>query len=185
MEIDFRASLDKTQFQAATANDRFIRVIAGAGSGKTRVLTYRFAYLVQEQHVNPSSILCVTFTKRATKEMRSRIESLLGFTPDTIMTLNSLGNRILKREVQRIGWRADDYDIYADESDQIPLLKRILDTYRHETDELSIHDIVDMITMRKKKLDYLPYLTDGAESDIDQRIEEANGQVQRLEDFDG
>ena len=68
--------LNEEQFQAVTTTEGFVRIIAGAGSGKTKALSNRFAYLVNEIGILPSNILCVTFTNKAAAEMRSRIRKL-------------------------------------------------------------------------------------------------------------
>ena len=176
--IDFRGELDNIQYKAVTSDARFIRVIAGAGSGKTRVLTYRFAHLVLEKHISASRILCVTFTNRATEEMQERIAGMLGYQPGTIMTINSLGNKILKAEIHRIGW--EEFNVYADETDQIPVLKKILDATEMDPGVISFQKIVKYITRRKSELNYLPYLTVGRESDIEDKIENAK----KEENFD-
>ena len=76
MELD--ELLNKNQKEAATYLDSHLRIIAGAGSGKTRVVTYRIAYLIDEIGVDPRKILAITFTNKAANEMKERITSLLG-----------------------------------------------------------------------------------------------------------
>ena len=91
-------NLNEEQKLAVTSTEGFIRVIAGAGSGKTRALTHRFAYLVNEIGIMPSNILCVTFTNKAANEMRSRIKKLTGDN-DTgyICTFHSFCVSVLKK----------------------------------------------------------------------------------------
>jgi DNA helicase-2/ATP-dependent DNA helicase PcrA len=109
--IDYAAELNAEQLEAVTAPPGPILVIAGAGSGKTRTLTYRVAYLV-EQGVAPEQILLLTFTNKASKEMLARVASLLPHDLSRLWggTFHHVGNRILRRHADRVGY-AKDYTI--------------------------------------------------------------------------
>ena len=76
--MDYLSALNEKQFEAVTATEGYLRVIAGAGSGKTKLLVSRYAYLVKEYGINSANILCVTFTNKAAGEMKRRIRSLIG-----------------------------------------------------------------------------------------------------------
>ena len=89
--------LNPKQLEAATYLDGHLRIIAGAGSGKTRVVTYRIAYLIEEVGVNPHNILAITFTNKAANEMKTRVENILGTSlGTTICTIHSLCVRVLR-----------------------------------------------------------------------------------------
>lgn len=119
-------SLNEAQRNAVTASIKNILVLAGAGSGKTRVLVHRIAWLIQVENLSPYSIMAVTFTNKAAKEMRGRIEELLGFYPQGMWTgtFHGLAHRMLKSH-----WKeADLYEQFQimDSDDQHRLIKRLL-----------------------------------------------------------
>jgi len=118
--------LNPEQREAATHFEGPLLVLAGAGSGKTRVLTHRIAWLVDEMGVDPSSILALTFTNKAAGEMRERIRRLLGKEPQGmwIGTFHAIGARILRRDAPRLGW-TPGFMVY-DAEDTEGLTKRIL-----------------------------------------------------------
>lgn len=99
-------SLNNRQQEAVEATEGMVRVIAGAGSGKTRVIAHRFAYLVNDLGISPSNILCLTFTNKAAQEMKRRIASIVNreSVNDFICTLHSFCVKFLKREIYRIGF---------------------------------------------------------------------------------
>ncbi len=118
--------LNEAQRRAVEATEGAVLVLAGAGSGKTRVITYRIGYLLARGLARPEEIVAVTFTNKAAGEMRSRIEKLLksGTEGLSLSTFHALGVRILRREAERIGYRPD-FLIY-DTADQVVLIKECL-----------------------------------------------------------
>src|SRR5512143_979651 len=118
--------LNPVQRQAVLQTEGPLLVFAGAGSGKTRVLTYRIAYLIQEKRVPPWNILAVTFTNKAADEMRERADRLLGGTGRGawISTFHSACVRILRRHIEPLGFQRN-FVIY-DDQDQERHLKRVM-----------------------------------------------------------
>ncbi len=109
------ASLNPVQREAVAVTDGPVLVIAGAGSGKTRVLTFRIAHLVRDLHVSPHEILAITFTNKAAGEMKDRVQSIIGrVTYDMwVSTFHSACVRILRQEIHRLGYRPS-FSIYDD-----------------------------------------------------------------------
>ena len=103
--MELRGLNDK-QLQAVKATEGRVRIIAGAGSGKTRVLAYRYAYLVDVLGIDPGNILCLTFTNKAAQEMRNRINTLIGgeHASDFICTIHSFCVKFLREEIFRLGY---------------------------------------------------------------------------------
>ena len=120
-------SLNDRQREAVQATEGYFRIIAGAGSGKTKTLTHRFAYLVQEIGVPSNRILCVTFTNKAAAEMRGRVKQLLGenITDEYICTFHSFCVKVLRREIQRLGYQ-QTFSI-LDMTDQKSLIKEVFE----------------------------------------------------------
>ena len=119
--------MNKEQAQAVQATEGPLLIMAGAGSGKTRVLTHRIAYLVIEKMVNPWNILAITFTNKAAREMRERIDGLLGNGTGQQMwvsTFHSMCVRILRRDIDRIGF-SKNFTI-LDTTDQLTVIKNVL-----------------------------------------------------------
>lgn len=119
-------TLNEQQRQGVFTTEGPVLLLAGAGSGKTRVLTHRIAYLIEEKDVNPYNILAITFTNKAAAEMRERVDRLLGMDAGGawIMTFHAACVRILRRYIERIGY-ADSFTIY-DTDDQKTIVRQIL-----------------------------------------------------------
>lgn len=117
--------LNPEQAEAVLHTEGPLLILAGAGSGKTRVLTHRIAYLIQEKQVNPWNIMTITFTNKAAQEMRDRVDKIVGFGSESVWvsTFHSSCVRILRRYIDRIGYN-NNFSIY-DADDQKTLMKGI------------------------------------------------------------
>jgi ATP-dependent DNA helicase UvrD/PcrA len=124
---EYLAELNPAQREAVLTTEGPLLVVAGAGSGKTRVLTYRVAHLVSACGVQPNEILAITFTNKAAGEMRDRLEGLLGPLARAIwiLTFHAACGRILRREAPRLGYKTN-FTIY-DQADQVRLTKQCLE----------------------------------------------------------
>src|SRR3954467_12139254 len=122
--MDFLDKLNPEQREAVLHTDGPLLILAGAGSGKTRVITFRIAYLIGNGHARPDEVLAVTFTNKAAGEMRERVEGLLGSDANGVWlsTFHSLCARLLRREAPHIGL-SRDFVIY-DSSDQVAVVKQ-------------------------------------------------------------
>ncbi len=118
--------LNPQQLEAVLYNDGTLLVLAGAGSGKTKVLTYKYAYLIKNLKLEPNNILAVTFTNKAANEMKERIVKLtnINFNSNWISTFHSFGVKVLRRFITRLGYK-ENFVIY-DDTDQQNFLKRLL-----------------------------------------------------------
>ena len=123
----YLADLNPAQREAVLTTEGPLLVIAGAGSGKTRVLTHRVAHLLAAVGAKPNEILAITFTNKAAQEMKERVERGLGPVARAIwiMTFHSACGRILRREAERLGYRSN-FTIY-DQADQVRLVKACLE----------------------------------------------------------
>ena len=152
--LDLLAGLNEPQRLAVTTTDGPLLVLAGPGSGKTRVITHRIAYLVRERHVLPWNILAVTFTNKAAREMRERLERLIGpKSKDLVVgTFHSICSRVLRREAQRDALGiSGSFSIY-DDDDQIKLVGQILDEMNIDKKQFSPRMIHGHISRAKNEL---------------------------------
>ncbi|SDB43718.1 ATP-dependent helicase [Butyrivibrio sp. INlla16] len=142
-------TLNSEQKKAVLQTDGPVLILAGAGSGKTRVLTHRIAYLIDECGVNPWNILAITFTNKAAGEMRERVDKIVGFGAESIWvaTFHSTCVRILRRYADRIGY-SNNFTIY-DTDDSKSVLKDICKRYQLETTQLKLRNIQTAISHAK------------------------------------
>jgi DNA helicase II / ATP-dependent DNA helicase PcrA len=122
MKIDYEAALNPEQYEAVTTVEGPLLIVAGAGSGKTTVITYRMAYML-EQGIAQHSILALTFTNKAAREMADRVRSVTGrkLRDLTVSTFHAFGVKILRKEIAVLGYK-DNFSIY-DEADKNQLIK--------------------------------------------------------------
>jgi ATP-dependent DNA helicase UvrD/PcrA len=148
----YLADLNPPQREAVLATEGPLLVIAGAGSGKTRVLTYRVAHLINAVGAKPNEILAITFTNKAAGEMRERLQNLLGPRGRGlwILTFHSACGRILRREAQRLGYRSN-FTIY-DQADQIRLVKQCLEELERDPKRFTPRGIHNQISHAKDQL---------------------------------
>src|SRR5919202_4639450 len=148
----YLADLNEAQREAVLATEGPLLVVAGAGSGKTRVLTYRVAHLVNAIGVKPNEILAITFTNKAAGEMRDRLSRMLGPVARAIwvLTFHAACGRILRREAQRLGYRSN-FTIY-DQADQIRLVKQCLEELERDPKRFVPRGIHAQISNAKNNL---------------------------------
>jgi DNA helicase-2/ATP-dependent DNA helicase PcrA len=148
----YLADLNPAQREAVLATEGPLLVIAGAGSGKTRVLTYRVAHLINAVGAKPNEILAITFTNKAAGEMKERLQRLLGRSGRGlwILTFHAACGRILRREAQRLGYRST-FTIY-DQADQIRLVKQCLEELERDPKRFTPRGIHNQISHAKNRL---------------------------------
>jgi DNA helicase-2/ATP-dependent DNA helicase PcrA len=148
----YLADLNPAQRQAVLTTEGPLLVIAGAGSGKTRVLTHRVAHLLATQGVKPNEILAITFTNKAAGEMRERVERAVGSIARAIwiMTFHAACGRILRREAERLGYRSS-FTIY-DQADQVRLVKACLEELERDPKRFVPRGIHAQISNAKNQL---------------------------------
>jgi DNA helicase-2/ATP-dependent DNA helicase PcrA len=150
--VDLLAGLNPPQRAAVTADDGPLLIFAGAGSGKTRVLTHRIAWLIQQGRAEPGEILAVTFTNKAAREMRGRVESLVNLSAGAIWmgTFHAIGVRILRRDGSADG--IDRHFIIYDEGDRLAVIKRVMTELRLDEKRYPPSGMVALISRAKDEV---------------------------------
>src|SRR5712691_1977822 len=175
----YLADLNPAQREAVLATEGPLLVIAGAGSGKTRVLTYRVAHLINAVGAKPNEILAITFTNKAAGEMRERLGRLLGRSGRGlwILTFHAACGRILRREAQRLGYRSN-FTIY-DQADQIRLVKQCLEELERDPKRFTPRGIHNQISHAKNRLVGPAEYAERVQSFYDQTVADAYGLYQQ------
>ncbi|WP_106494670.1 DNA helicase PcrA [Lentibacillus sp. Marseille-P4043] len=149
---DLLKGLNKEQQTAVKHTDGPLLIMAGAGSGKTRVLTHRIAYLLSEKDVAPRNVLAITFTNKAAREMKDRVKRLVGMDSEQIWvsTFHSMCVRILRRDIDRIGYNRN-FTI-LDSSDQLSVIKQIIKNLNIDPKKFDPRAMLGQISSAKNEL---------------------------------
>lgn len=180
MDAALKGMNDK-QSEAVLATEGPVLIMAGAGSGKTRVLTHRIAYLVEEKHVNPWNILAITFTNKAAREMRERVGKLVDaeIARDIwVSTFHALCVRILRRDIDKLGYNRA-FTI-ADPAEQLTLVKHILADFNLDPKRYDPKSILGAISSAKNELvDPQTYANEQANSPFTKVVAQVYAEYQK------
>src|ERR1044072_7798327 len=149
--------LNPPQQEAVTTTEGPVLILAGAGSGKTKALTHRFAYLLEEKKVSPLQILCVTFTNKAAGEMRERINRFLGHVGDDMRfpwlgTFHSVCVRILRRELNNAALGYTARFVIYDDSDMLSAVKRAMNELNLDQKQFNPRAMLSQISGAKNEM---------------------------------
>lgn len=156
---NFIDELNEQQKEAVTTTEGYVRIIAGAGTGKTKALTYRYAYLVDELGISTSNILCVTFTNKAAREMRKRIRQMIGDS-DTgyICTFHGFCVKLLREDIHAINYPQNF--VVMDSEDTEDILKTVYENAHIQSRTYTFDMARDHISAMKNEMHHITYLAD-------------------------
>lgn len=181
METAFQARLNPPQWEAVQHRDGPLLILAGAGSGKTRVITHRIAHLIREHGVLPGQILAVTFTNKAAEEMRQRVHHLLGTSglPLWLSTFHAACARLLRREAETM--RLSPQFVIYDTADQLALIKQGLQELKVDQELYTPQNVLRRISSLKNELiDPDTFVRDAGDFGLDEVVARAYPLYQRL-----
>lgn len=152
--MDYRSLLNEHQYEAVSTRAQYCRIVAGAGSGKTRVLTYRISYLIGERGVDPQSIVAIAFTNKVANEMKTRALDLLGGMGEglTVSTFHSFCAKFLRKEIDALGF-PNNFTI-MDEDDVNSLIKNIAVDFGFKKNDDIVKKAIGFIGYQKMKGNY-------------------------------
>jgi DNA helicase-2/ATP-dependent DNA helicase PcrA len=160
-------NLNERQLEAVKTTEGYVRVIAGAGSGKTKALTARYAYIVEGLGINSSNILCVTFTNKAAQEMKNRVKKLIGQNLDLsyITTYHGFCVRVLREDINKIQYPKSF--VIMDVEDQKTLLRQIFSELEISSKDLTFKHVLKIISSYKfTYANYIEYILENKEIDF-------------------
>ena len=148
-------NLNDKQIEAVMATEGKVRIVAGAGSGKTRVLAHRYAFLANELGIDPGNILCMTFTNKAAQEMKIRISKLVhrAHVNDFVCTIHGFCVKFLRREIHRIGYPQNF--IIIDEEDSKLLAKQVMEEFQLDTRDTTVKQLLSDVGKYKSINPYI------------------------------
>lgn len=170
---DILKGLNDEQIEAVTTTEGYVRIVAGAGSGKTKALTNRYAYLVDELGVSTSNILCVTFTNKAANEMKKRIRKMIGDN-DTgfVCTFHGFSLQLLREDIHVINYPQNF--VVLDQEDTEIILKNVYDTANIKSNLCKFDEARKYIGLCKKNMTHIPYLIDVENDKLKKDFENEN-----------
>lgn len=154
---DSLEGLNEEQKKAVTTTEGYVRVIAGAGSGKTKALTHRYVYLVNDVGIATENILCVTFTNKAANEMRKRIRTMIG-DQDTgmVCTFHGFCVQLLREDIHTMNY--PDNFLVMDEEDMKAILRNVYEQGHLDSREITYSMAMDMIGIKKSRMEHIDYI---------------------------
>lgn len=155
--LDTLEGLNEEQIEAVTATEGYVRVIAGAGSGKTKALTHRYVYLVNDVGIATANILCVTFTNKAANEMKKRIRNMIG-DQDTgmVCTFHGFCVQLLREDIHTMHY--PDNFLVLDTEDVEAMLRNIYEQAKIDSKQYTYTMAEGMLSKRKMELEHLDYI---------------------------
>ena len=175
--MKYLEELNQDQLDAVKTTEGYLRVIAGAGTGKTKLLVSRYVYLVSEYGINPANVLCVTFTNKAAREMKQRIKALLGqdFDSSLICTYHGFCARVLREDSDKIFY-PKNFQI-LDSDLQKGLLEDIYQQFELKLDHASFEKIIKQVGAHKKDYGYVEKMCSTTPCQVLDKIETLDDQI--------
>ena len=180
MPIDVLEGLNEEQKDAVTTTEGYVRVIAGAGSGKTRALTNRYVYLVNELGISTANILCVTFTNKASNEMKKRIRMMIGdYDTGYVNTFHGFCVQILREDIHTMNYPTNF--VVMDSEDTDAVLRTVYKEANIQSKSYTFTMAKDMIAARKNRdNEHIPYLLNMDQTQLKKKYLHSKSNADRI-----